>query len=321
MAETQDPVERHLVVFDRLRARKRWHNNTTVFRYVALTLGAVGPTIDYDRLEEAAAGLKRRARWTSPFKSEARYAVAAIILRHGLDPAEVHRIVYETRDAFKASKLPSRGVGPTLAALLLALLGEARPVPAAQIERLARIYRQWRKDHFWLTSSRDLPTAALHAARDRSVESVTLDVKRAYARLREAGLWRGNPLQLVSHLLAADPRGVDTAVQRFLVVAERLRNGGERIGPGRYDEVAMLALTGSAPNSVAERVLRFRDRLREAKPRPTRGIAFSLAAGIVLAEDGDHPSRQLAGDLAALHAIQAIIDAQQAAAASAAGAH
>ena len=323
MARAADPIERYLVVFDRLRSRKRWHNNTAAFRYVALTLGSVGPTIDYDHLEQAAAGLKRRARWTSPLKSEVRYAVAAMILRRKLDPEAVHRIVYETRDAFKSKKLPSRGVGPTLAALLLALQGKARPVPNAHIERLAQIYRQWRKDHFWLTSSRDLPAAALHASRDEPVASVTLHVQRAYERLREAGLWRGNQLQLASHLLAVDPRGVDTAVQRFQVVAEQLRNAGERIGPSRYDEVAVLALTQWTPTQVAERVLRFRDRLRETKPRPAKNLAFSLAAGIVLAEeeDSDQSDQQAARDLAALTAIQAIMDAQQAAAATAAGSH
>ena len=320
MTGTQDPVERYLLVLDRLRARKRWHQNMTGFRYVAVTLGSVGPTIDYDRLEEAAAGLKRRARWTSPLKSEVRYVVAAMILRRGLDPAEVHRVVYETRDAFKSKKLSSRGVGPTLAALLLALHGDARPVPDTHVERLARIYRQWRKDHFWLTSSRDLPTAALHATRDRAVESVTRDVERAYERLREGGLWRGNQLQLASHLLAADPRGVDTAVQRFQVISERLRNAGQRIGPSRYDEVAILALTQSPPSQVVDRVLEFRDRLRGAKPRPTKDIAFSLAAGIFLAEDHQRAGQEAAGDLAALQAIQAIIDAQQAAAAGAAAA-
>lgn len=321
MAAAQDPIERYLAVFNHLRARKRWHHDRTGFRYVALALGAIGATIDYDRLEAVAAGLKRRARWTSPLKSEARYVVAAMILRRGLDAAELHGVVYETRDTFKASRLPSRGVGPTFAALLLAFHANGRPVPRSQVERLSRIYRQWRKDHFWLTSARDMAAAALHAARDESVESVTLDVQRVYARLREAGLWRGNQLQLVSHLLAVDPRGVDTAVQRFLVIAERLRNAGERIGPSRYDEVAVLALTQSDPTSVVEQVLRFRDRLREAKPRPSRAVAFSLAAGIVQAEEGSHASQQTAQDLLLLHAMQAITDAQRAATSSAAGAH
>ena len=260
-----------------------------------------------------AKGLRRRARWTSPLKSEIRYVVAAMILRRGLDPAEVHARVFETRDAFKAQRLPSRGTGPTLAALLLALRSEGRPVPPRQVERLASIYRRWRKDHFWLTSAADLPAAALHAGRDQTVDVVTADVERAYARLREHRFRRGNPLQLVSHLLAVDPRGTDTAVQRFTLVAERLRHARERVGSGRYDEVALLALTQEPPDRVVDRALGYRDRLRAAKPRPSKDLALSLAAGIELAEDSARAGHDSAGDLAALQTIRDILDAQQAA--------
>ena len=313
MSAIADPVARYLETFERLRARKRWSTETATFRFVALALGAAGEAVDYDRLEEAAAGLRKRARWTSPLKSEIRYVVAAMILRRGLDPADVHARVFEARDAFKAQRIPSRGTGPTLAALLLALRSEARPVPARHVERLASIYRRWRKDHFWLTSATDLPAAALHAGRDEAVEVVTADVERAYERLRELGFRRGNALQLVSHLLAVDPRGTDTAVQRFSLVAERLREARERVPTGRYDEVALLALTQEAPGRVVERVLGYRDRLRVAKPRPSKDLAFSLAAGIELAEDSARASHGSAGDLAALQAIRDILDAQQAA--------
>ena len=313
VATTPDPVARYLETFDRLRARKRWSTETDTIRFVALALGAAGAAVDHDALEQVAKGLRRRARWTSPLKSEIRYVVAAMILRRGLDPAEVHARVFETRDAFKAQRLPSRGTGPTLAALLLALRSEGRPVPPRQVERLATIYRRWRKDHFWLTSAADLPAAALHAGRDQTVDVVTADVERAYARLREHGFRRGNPLQLVSHLLAVDPRGTDTAVQRFTLVAQRLRDARERVGSGRYDEVALLALTQEPPERVVGRVLEYRDRLRAAKPRPSKDLALSLAAGIELAEDSARAGHDSAGDLAALQTIRDILDAQQAA--------
>ena len=308
-----DPATRYLDTFNRLRARKRWSTETDTIRFVALTLGAAGPEITHDHLEEVAAGLQKRARWTSPLKSEARYVVAAIIVRRGLSPAEIHQRVFETRDTFKARRLPSRGTGPTLAALLLALRNEGRAVPEQRIERLENIYRQWRKDHFWLTNPNDLPAAALHAGRDEAVEVLTADVERAYARLREAGFRAGNSLQLVSHLLAVDPRGADTAVQRFTVVAERLGDAHEHVRPGRYDEIALLALTQESPDGVVRRVLEYRDRLRAAKSRPSGDVAFSLAAGIELAEDSSRASHGSAGDLAALQALRDILDAQEAA--------
>ena len=317
MSTEPDPVAIYLDTFERLRARKRWSTETATFRFVALTLGAAGRTVDFDALEDAATDLRRRAQWTSPLRSEIRYVVAAMILRRGLDPGNVHRCVIETRDAFRTHRLPSRGTGPTLAALVLALQGEGRPVPDRHVERLAGIYRRWRADHFWLTDANDLPAAALHAGREREVDMLTAEIERVYDRLVERGFRRGDALQLVSHLLAVDPRGVDTGVQRFRQVAECLGRAGERVRPGRYDEIAILALTEDNETSVVDRVLGYRDRLREAKPRPSKEVAFSLAAGLELARDTDRAAERGAGDLAALQSVRAILDAQQAAVAGA----
>ena len=257
--------------------------------------------------------LRKRARATSPLRSEIRYVVAAMILRRGQDPGAIQARVRETLDAFKVQGLPRRGAGPTLAALLLVLLREGRPVPPVQIERLARIYSRRRADHVLLTSANDLPAAALHAGQDNSVEILTAQVDRAYDRLREAGFRRGNPLQLVSHLLSVDPRGTDTGVQRFSRVADHLGRAGEPVRSSRYDEIAMLALTHETPSRVVGRTLRYRDRLRAEKPRPAKELAFSLAVGIELAEDAEDAGKRSTGDLAALQSIKAILDAQQAA--------
>ena len=210
MTAERDPIAAYLETFERLRARKRWSTDTATYRFVALTLGAAGDRVSHDRLEEVAAGLRKRAGWTSPLRSEIRYVVAAMILRRDLDPAGVHRQVIATRDRFREHGVKRRGTGATLAALLLVLQAEGKRVPKAHLDRLARIYAQWRADHFWLTDGNDLPAAALHAGRELSVESLTGDIQRAYARLRDAGFRRGNQLQLVSHLLAVDPAAPTT---------------------------------------------------------------------------------------------------------------
>ena len=313
MSTSDDPVARYLQTFEELRARKRWSTQSVTFRFVALSLGAAASTIGYDRLEEAATDLRTRARWFSPLKSEIRYVVAAMILRRGLDTARIHERVFATRDALTAHKVPSRGTGPTLAALLMALHGEGAPVPDGDLERLAVIYRRWRTEHRWLTNAGDLPAAALHASRDVPVDVLASDIERAYARLHDAGFTRGQQLQLVSQLLAVDPRGTDAGVNRFCDVAERLKSREERVGPSRYDEVALLALTQAPAADVVDRVLGSRDRLRQAKSRPDRSVAFTLAAGIELSADTERAGERNAGDLAALQSIRAILDAQQAA--------
>jgi len=313
MAIAGDPIARYLRAFDQLRADKHWSHNIATFRFVALTLGAVGPAISYDRLNQAAEELRTGAHWASPLHQEIRFVVAAMLLRRQLDPAGIQARVTETLDGFKARKLPKLGIGPTLGALLLTLHSDGRPVAEQDLQRLARIFRQWRKDHFWLTDANDLPAAALHASRREPVETLTANMERAYDNLRNAGFRRGNPLQLASHLLAAHPQGIDTGVSRFCVIAEQLKSAGESVSTGRYDEIAMLALTQGAPQTAVDRVLRYCERLRQAKPRPSKEVAFSLAAGIELAEDTERATKENAGDLTALQSIRAILDAQHAA--------
>ncbi len=82
----------------------------------------------------------------------------------------------------------------------------------------------------------------------------------------------------------------------------------------------MLALArGDAP-AIVERVLDYRDRLRAAKPRPSRDVAFTLAAGIVFSSDTEDATDRVPGDLAALHSIQAVLNARRAAVGAAVGA-
>lgn len=317
MGPTTDPVAEYLATLERLRARKRWSTDMATVRFVALALSSVRAEADLERLEEIAATLRERSGWTSPLRSDVRHVVAAMLLREGLDPGEVHDRLVEIRAALRSHRLPRSQTGTTLAALVLVLRSGGEAVPERQLERLATIWRRWRSEHFWLTDASDLPAAALHACGEREVEMLVADVERAYARLREAGFRRGNGLQLAAQVLAVDPRGVDTGVERFRRVVERLRRSRVRVRPGRYDEAAIIALVHGDVPAVVERALDYRDRLRAVKPRPGRDLAFTIAVGLAFAGDERGAAERAAGDMAALHSIQAILSARNAAAASA----
>lgn len=108
-------------------------------------------------------------------------------------------------------------------------------------------------------------------------------------------------------------------MERFRRIAERMQLSDRKVRAGRYDEVALLALTEEDTATLVERVLEYRERLRTARPRPGKDLAFSLAAGIALAADEAQEAERGAGDLAALHSLQAILNARHAAVATTAG--
>lgn len=307
-------VERYLEVFEALRRRKRWSTDTTVLRFAALTLAASEVTDPGDRLEETAKALSREAGGFSPLSSSIRHAVAAILIRRGLDPAgTVHR-VKETLEAFKQHKLRKGGAHPLLAALLLVLGAGGGSVRFDRIVRMKRIVDRWARDHRFLTGVDDYPMAAMHALRGADAEQLGVEVEGIYRSLARAKFSKGNQLQLVSHLMMFSGDGPTASVERFVKMTAALKRKGQRVWQGQYDEVALLVLSGGAVEDVTTRVIGYRDRLRAVKPRPQASIAFSIAAGIVLAGEAERAKAVSgAGTAANLRAVQAIIEAQQAA--------
>jgi hypothetical protein len=316
-----DPVTSYLQTFEALRRQKRWSTNTMVLRFAALSLASAELSDPHAQLEKTASELRRRAGWFGPLRSDIRYMVAAMLLRRGLSAAKVHPQVVRTRKALRQYRLPRSSISATFAALLLVLHEDGAAVPVLHLQRMESIYQCWKQEHRFLTGQDDLPAAALHAVRDESAESLSQRVEEAYRSLHRAGFRRGNPLQLVSHIMALDGRGLVKAVERFRRITQSFQDGGMRISGARYDEVAILALLQEPPAKLAQQVLGYFESVRAARPRPGKEIAFSLAAGIALAAE----ARRLegAGSLPALNMlqnVQSILDAQAAAMAAAAAA-
>jgi hypothetical protein len=308
-----DSVERYLEVFEGLRSRKRWSTGVEILRFAALTLAAVDVADPGSDLEETAKVLSKEAGGFSPLSSAMRHAVAAILIRRGLDPVTtVHRIK-ETLGSFKEFKLTRSGVQPLLAALILVL--DAGGMPSQKnIVRMKAILDRWEEDHWFLTGVDDYPMAAIHATRDVSVEQLGMEVEQVFQLLRRAEYPSGEQLQLVSHLLLFSDQGPREAAQRFDRTARALKKAKQRVWQGHFDEVALLVLSGGHVDEVVPRVIEYRDRLRAVKPRPTADIAFSIAAGVVLAEEAERMAGlEDASTAATLRAVQAIIEAQQAA--------
>ena len=307
-------IERYLNVFEGLRRRKRWSTGIEILRFAALTLSATDVADPDSDLEETAKVLSKEAGGLSPLSSAVRHAVAAILIRRGFDPATtVHRIK-ETLGAFKEFKLTRSGVQPLLAALIL-VLDTGGGIPSTDtIARMKAIIDRWEEDHWFLTGVDDYPMAAMHATRGVSVEQLGLEVEQIYQLLRKAKYPSGEQLQLVSHLLVFSEQGPREAAQSFDRTAKALKKAKQRVWQNHFDEVALLVLSGSHVDEVVPRVIEYRDRLREVKPRPTADIAFSVAAGVVLAEEAERmKGLEDATTAANLRAVQAVIEAQQAA--------
>ena len=143
-----DPVERYFDVYDNLRRHKRWSTGDTMLRFAALTLAANDVADREADLEATAKILAAEAGAFSQLAGAMRHAVAALLIRRGLDPTvTVHR-VKETLHGFKNHKLSRVGPHPVLAALLLVLDAGGELPRGVTLERMKQIIDRWNKDHF-----------------------------------------------------------------------------------------------------------------------------------------------------------------------------
>jgi hypothetical protein len=191
---------------------------------------------------------------------------------------------------------------------------EGEEVHPETIDRVGAILERWKEDHPWITGYDDYPMAALHATRRLPVEEVGRTVEQIYQELRGARFSRGNQLQLATHLLAAGGGHPVEAAGAFRSTFATLKKAGMRVGTAQYDETALLVLSGLDPATSAHEAVAIVDELREHKPRPAKSVAFSLAVGLLLWEAAGRSGPADAGEAATLRAVQAVIEAQQAAA-------
>jgi hypothetical protein len=309
-----DVLPIYLDRFEELRRSKRWTTDLNMLRFAALILTASDHPGLGAGLEEAARRLLKRAGTFGALNSPVRYAVAAMLLRRGLDIDAAYDRIEAVRSLFRQEKLKRGGIFEVLAALMLTLQAGEREVDVWTIRRMKEILERWKKDHAFLTGADDYPMAALHAARGAPPEVVGHRVEEFYQALRRERLARGNQLQLVSHLLAVTELGAIDAAKRFTELRRALKQAGIRTYESQYDEIAMLVMLGGEPEPLAARLAGLVDRLMSVRPRPQKGIAVSIGAGLMLAEAaGGIPLGETGVDLTVMRAVQAVIEAQQAA--------
>lgn len=306
-----DDVRRYLQTFEELRRRKHWTTDTTVLRLAALSLAAADVRDPWGELHGAAEVIRRRSSWSGPLRSPVRYAIAAMILRRGLDAGRVHEEVERTVKAMRERRLRRSGLHATLAACLLVLHHDGRAVPGPTIDRMQEVLGRWKQDHPWITGTDDYPMAALHATRDIGVEAGAARVEAIYQALRKRGCGRGNPLQLASHLLSLGEGAPASLAGRFDRIRKALAERSIRCGRSRYDELAILTLTPTSPAALVRRVVADVEALRAERPRPTKDLAFSIASGLALGRE--LPAAGAVVDVSAIRAAQAALEAQQAA--------
>ncbi|EDM78000.1 hypothetical protein PPSIR1_19364 [Plesiocystis pacifica SIR-1] len=318
-----DPLQRFRALSEAFEADAGMLTDRVPLRFVAvnLVLNPREPAELAAEVRALQAQFDANLPWYSGIAPPVRTLIAGVMIERGDDPdaflAEVDRV----RPIMREVGMRRQEIYQVLSILALRVSNELGPIERAQVERMQAIFEAMKKHHWMLTGPEDLPACAFMSTRKEGAEALAQRATDIFSALRKtAGLWRGDPLQTASNILALSGVDAQSMAARFRLLAEQLHKRGVRVGTAEYDDVAVLCFLPQPVERVAETVANYRDVLRKDLRWSERSLAMSLAVNLAFVRlVGQDPELAALADAKSLLDMQTIVAARQAAAAAAAG--
>ena len=261
--------------------------------------------------------IEAQAGWFNTMNSVLRFIVGAMLVQHGDTPAGFMEELDRVGDLFRDAGLRRGRSYEAMAILVLRTQRDLAPVQEEGVARFKEVYEALKDHHWWLTGVDDFPACAILTGRDADPADIARDIEDIYRAIHKEGFWRGNPLQTAANLLYLAGVPSEEVAGRFAALATRFRDAGVSIGQIDYDELAILSFLDHPATVIVDHVLANREVMKTLRPTPDRNATFNLACSITFLElvRLDAEMRTIT-DAKALIDMQAILNAQAAAAAA-----
>lgn len=321
LAHLEDPLARFFELEAAFDAERGFMGDHVPLRLAAAKLVlSPGDAVEIATQTRAAAEqLRKHLSFISDIMPALQLLLAAVLLERGDQPEPFLAEVERARPLMRAAKLRRSEVYEVVSILALRIRNQLQPITEEQVARLAEIHGQMKRHHWLLTGPEDYPACAfLVSQRDRTPEEIGKRANQIYEGLREqAKLWRGDPLQTASNMLALSSLEPAELVERFRLLAVAFGQAGVRIRQGEYDEVAVLCFLARPSERIVETVTSYAHEIREKLRWTDRATAFALATNLAFVRlVGNDPELGALADAKMLLDMQTIVEARQAAAAT-----
>jgi len=196
----EDPFGRFTELASVLEEGRGFMAERTSLRLAAMTLvttpGAPRELVGSLRAKERE--LTEHFGWLSAVSPPVRLLLAGLLVKYGDDPEAFVAEADRVRDLMKAANLRRGRVYDFFVTLILRRIRHGARVEPADVERLAALYEQMKRHHWWLTGPEDLPACAMLTAQPGAPAAIGDRIESIYQALdSDAGLSAGDPLQAV----------------------------------------------------------------------------------------------------------------------------
>lgn len=311
-AEIQQEVNLMASNFQSLKQAFAW-DNQSIKHFGALISATRDTAIDPERVKATRIIIKENTTWTSYFRGNNELMLAMLLCNESgyeqrfLEMKQIHETLKD--HGFKSSiYLP-------LAAYVIGM-SETEQSTSQIYQRMNDFYTGMKANHFWLTTGDDYVMAAVLALSDKDVQKTLADMEACYTYLNQSGLYKGNELQSLSHILALGEGETALKCDRAIYIYKGLKERKCRLYYQGLSMLGVLSLLNEDPGQLVDEIAEVYDALYRTEGYGFWGIDSNLrailAASIVADYYADTVKKEaLTSTL--VNSLSSIIIAQQAA--------
>ncbi|PFK47677.1 hypothetical protein COI93_00865 [Bacillus cereus] len=309
MITLEQKLEQYIHIYGQLKGELKWKtsDSRTGMMIAAMYAGSDKP-FHLGRFLEISNYIKDEVGMFSYLKSYHRFVVAATLDIHFTHYKKAFQQFLDVYERLVVGGF-TRSIFTYLAAA--ALLSEESGQYDARIEKSQQVYKRMKKDHFFLTGANDYPLTVLLAGQPEKVDTLMDRVERLYQKLATAGMYKGNDLQFLSHILSLNKDvNEDILVERYMNIWNMMKQEKVKVKQMHYPAIGLLALLEDGEKEVHS-VRAFIEKLQGDKLfRWHKDVNILIAIQLFVSQKG---AESQAANTGLQTMIEVLIQAQQAA--------
>lgn len=228
----------------------------------AYMLASKGLSADKEKLKECEQILKTKTSIFSEFRGNVKNPMVCKMLmsenpEQYFDKVEkLYRILNQSKVLGDEYKI--------MAAMTIAQHADEEQY-AEIVEKTNEIYAKMKEKHLWLTSSEDIPFAAILALSGKSTDALIEDMEESYSLLVKK-FFDDNAVQTLSHVLALNSENPSIKCEKFMNIFNELKAAKHKFGTGyELSCLAVFTMLDMTPAQITELIVEVDDYLKAQK--------------------------------------------------------
>ncbi|WP_163100059.1 DUF4003 family protein [Peribacillus alkalitolerans] len=301
-------IELYKDIYSQLYSSLKWKADKRFLMLISAMYVTTSKEFNLKRFVEVADYVKDEVGMFSYLKSAQRFTTAAAL---DTSTEEIHTSFNYLLKIYEA--LIEKGFSRTpfsyIAASTLLKVDDNRMDD--YIQKTIDIYKGMKDHHFFLTNSGDYPLAAILSMREKSADELVNNVEDYYRILNQKGLYKGNDLQFLSHVLALNEEQMaDKKAEQFFTLKTLLERAKIKTKMMYYPYIGMLTFLEKPESEIDELVTIYTELNNDRLFKWNKDVNFMLSVMLFMSHKTTIGDATRAGLNVT---IETLIQAQQAA--------